>query len=237
VRVPWPAGSRLRARRQADGICHLSGQSRRAIQQASIFSEYFMRLPLSVLLLLLSQFPARAELEPICRAVSKEGGPVITMTKAGGTKPLAEVPNGTAIESVEIKKAKGEDWLLIYPDSILSRDGGWVKASEVTCEDKIETLWDFDKTEYADEDPEFYCAWPVPLGNAGTLINEFAFANRTQYGSNPAEDTFQVAGHPLPIRFWVDARADVNGETWLRAMYFDDENTVGWVRDSEVVCN
>lgn len=196
-----------------------------------------MRLRLSCLALLLWQLPAAAEVEPQCRATSSDGGPVFTVTKAGGTKRLAEVPDGTVVESAESKKAKGEEWLLIYPDSILAQDGGWVKATEVSCEGKVETLWDYDKTEYADDDPEFYCSWPVPLGGVGKLVNEFGFANRTQYGSDPADDMFEVAGHPLPIRFWVDARAELNGETWLRAMYFNDENTVGWLRAAEVVCD
>lgn len=181
--------------------------------------------------------PATSEVAPQCRATSADGAPLYTVTKAGGKKRLAEVPHGTIVQSSEIKAAKGENWLLIYPESILSQDGGWVKASEVTCEGKISTLWDYDKTEYNDDDPEFFCSWPVPLGGVGKLVNEFGFANRDQYGSNPAEDMFEVAGHPLPIRFWVDARADLDGETWLRGMYFNDENTVGWLREAEVVCS
>lgn len=196
-----------------------------------------MRLRLSVVFMLLSHLPAAAEIEPQCRATSADGSPVVTMKKAGGKKPLAQVPSGTVVESDQIKDVGSARWLLIYPDSILSSSGGWVKASEVACEGKIETLWDYDAAEYADDDPEFYCNWPVVLGDAGTMINEFAFANRTQYGSNPADDSYQVAGHPLPIRFWVDARAELKGETWLRAMYFDDENTVGWVPDAAVVCD
>src|SRR3990167_2996682 len=159
-----------------------------------------MRLRLSVVFMLLSHLPAAAEIEPQCRATSADGSPVVTMKKAGGKKPLAQVPSGTVVESDQIKDVGGARWLLIYPDSILSSSGGWVKASEVACEGKIETLWDYDAAEYAD-------------------------------------DGYQVAGHPLPIRFWVDARAELNGETWLRAMYFDDENTVGWVPDAAVVCD
>lgn len=196
-----------------------------------------MRSFLVVAAVMAFALPALSEVEPQCRATSADGGPLYTVTKAGGAKRLAEVPNGTIVDSAEIKTAKGEDWLLIYPESILSQSGGWVKASEVTCKGKVETLWDFDKTEYADDDPEFYCAWPVPLGGVGKLVNEFGFANRQHYGSNPAEDMFEVAGHPLPIRFWVDARAELDGETWLRSIYFDDENTVGWLREAEVVCD
>lgn len=195
-----------------------------------------MRFYVSVALLLLCPLPALAETEPVCRATSADGSPVVTMRKPGGNKALAQVPSGQEVKTQQVKTVGDTGWQLIYPVSILSGSDGWVKASEVACDGKVATLWDYDATEYADEDPEFYCEWPLALGDAGTMINEFAFVNRRDHGTNPADDTYQVAGHPVPIRFWMDARADLNGETWLRAIYFDDENTVGWVRDADVVC-
>ena len=195
-----------------------------------------MRPALTAALLCALSLPVMAEVEPQCRITSTDNAPVSAMKKPGGTKSLSQIASGTIVQSAQIKKRGGAEWLLIYPISQLSQSSGWVKASEVTCERKISTLWGFDETDYADADPEFYCSWPVKPGEIGVLINEFAFANRTQYGSNPAEDTIKVAGHPLPIRFWVDARAEVDGETWLRTMYFDEENTVGWVEASQVIC-
>ena len=191
---------------------------------------------LTAALLCALSLPVMAEVEPQCRITSTDNAPVTAVKKPGSAKTLALIPSGTLVASAEVRKRGQTNWLRIYPVSQLSQNDGWVKASEVTCEGKIATLWGFDETEYADADPEFYCSWPVNPGETGVLINEFAVSNRAQYGSNPKDDTFKVAGHPLPIRFWVDARAEVDGETWLRAMYFDDENTVGWVAESQVIC-
>lgn len=193
---------------------------------------------LALIVTLAAALPAMAEVEPQCRATSPDGAPVTAMTRAGGKKALSQIPSGTIVTSTEIKAVAGQDWYKVSPDSALSRNDGYVKASEMTCEGKVSTLWDQkNDPDYDDNDPEFYCAWPIKPGMTGKMISEFSFLNMEEYGSDPKADITEIPGQPLPIRLWVDARYEYEGEDWLRGMYFDEENTVGWIPASAMVCD
>lgn len=193
---------------------------------------------LALLLTCCLALPALAEVEPQCRASSGDGSPVAAMKKPGGNRALSQIPSGTIVESAEIKTVAGQEWYRVYPDSDLSRNDGYVKASEMKCEGKIATLWDQkNDPDYDDADPEFYCSWPVKPGQTGTVINSFAFLNLGTSETLSADDAVQIAGQPLPIRLWVDARYEYKDEDWLRGMYFDEENTVGWIPASALVCD
>ena len=180
--------------------------------------------------------PALAEVEPQCSATSGDGSPVAAMKKPGGKNALSHILSGTIVKSTEIKTVAGQEWYKIYPDSDMSRNDGYVKASEMKCEGRISTLWDQkNDPDYDDADPEFYCSWPIKPGQTGRVIGSFAYLDKT--AANPSVDSFEIAAQPLPIRLWVDARYEFNGEDWLRGIYFDEDNTVGWIPASALVCN